>query len=89
LLAEGYTGDEVIDYFVDRYGEHVVGVPQDPVLRFLSFSAPVIVTIIAVIIGYMTFSRWQQAPKTQAVPVEEKPKNLESYRSQIERDLQS
>ena len=37
LLAEGYSNDEVITSFVDRYGQHVVGVPQDPCIATLVF----------------------------------------------------
>lgn len=88
LLAEGNSEDEIITSFVDRYGQHVVGVPQDPFLRFLSFGAPIIATIIAIIIALMTFRGWRQhEPEVEAPVDEEKNKNVDRYRSQIERDL--
>ena len=34
-LAEGRSDEAVIDSFVARFGDNVVGVPQDPVLRAL------------------------------------------------------
>lgn len=88
LLAEGNTPDEIITSFVDRYGQHVVGVPQDPFLRALSFGAPIIGTIIALIIGLLTFRRWQknETPAKERVSIET-TNTKDNYRSQIERDL--
>ncbi len=88
LLAEGYGEDEIISSFVDRYGQHVVGVPQDPILRILSFGAPLIATIIALIIGWMTFQNWRKhEPISENTNKLESSDNIDSYRSQIERDL--
>lgn len=87
LLAEGNTPDEIITSFVDRYGQHVVGVPQDPLLRFLSFGAPILGTIIALIIGLLTFRRWQSNDNEKPKPISETSTSQDNYRSQIERDL--
>lgn len=88
LLAEGNTPDEIIDSFVARYGEHVASVPRDPVLRFLSFSAPVIGTLIAIVIGLMTFTRWRRRdPVTESEAIIHEGQEVDHYRSQIERDL--
>ncbi|GAB5491301.1 MAG: hypothetical protein Phog2KO_15160 [Phototrophicaceae bacterium] len=87
LLAEGNTPDEIITSFVDRYGQHVVGVPQDPLLRFLSFGAPILGTIIALIIGLLTFRRWQSNDSEKPKPISETSTSQDNYRSQIERDL--
>lgn len=88
LLAEGYTPDEVITSFVERYGDQVVGVPQDPILRLLSFSAPIIATIIAIVIGFMTFLNWRKTdPIPSPIATSNNTSTNDSYRSQIERDL--
>ncbi len=88
LLAEGNTAEEIITSFVDRYGQHVVGVPQDPFLRALSFGAPIVGTIIALIIGLLTFRRWQNNHTPEKVKVITEATNpQDNYRSQIERDL--
>lgn len=88
MLSQGMTPDEIRTSFVERYGQHVVGVPQDPFLRGLSYSAPILVTILALVIGYLTFSNWQRQPKPEVIVIndEDRPIN-NSYRSQIERDL--
>ncbi|MEL7432472.1 MAG: cytochrome c-type biogenesis protein CcmH [Chloroflexota bacterium] len=86
MLSQGMTPEEIQTSFVDRYGQHVVSVPHDPFLRALSFGAPILGTIIALIIGFFTFRSWQQQPKPQPQTSVDKPKN-DNYRSQIERDL--
>ena len=90
-LAEGWTEQQIIDDFVQRYGQHVVGIPQDPVLRTLSLAAPIIGLIIVLVVGVLTFLRWQRG---QRLGVEaddsvsdDKPKNDDPYRQQLERDL--
>ncbi|MEM9952336.1 MAG: cytochrome c-type biogenesis protein CcmH [Chloroflexota bacterium] len=88
LMDQGLSNQEILASFVERYGEHVVGVPQDPFLRFLSFGAPLIGTLIALAIGLMTFMRWRNNQADVSVEqYDEKPKYADSYRSQIERDL--
>lgn len=91
LLSEGYTEEEIMTYFVDRYGQHVVGVPLDPLLRVLSFVAPILGSVIALGFGLYIFRRWQNhtpetlsegAPLTTSVPQDNDP-----YRSQLEQDL--
>ena len=87
MLSQGMTPEEIRTSFVDRYGQHVVSIPQDPFLRALSFGAPIIGTIIALVIGFFTFRNWQNQPKPQPqANTDDKPKN-DDYRSQIERDL--
>lgn len=89
-LAEGRTEDQIINSFLEQYGEKVVGVPRDPLLRALSFSLPIIGTIIALIIGFLTFRGWTQHDPDKA---KEAPSSIvyvdgdNDYRAQLERDL--
>ena len=85
-LADGQTEDDIISYFVTNYGQHVVGIPQDPLLRLISYVPIIAGVIIAAVIGFMTFSRWQQAPAKRS-PATASIDNSSDYRSQIERDL--
>ena len=32
-LADGRSENQIMDYFVERYGQHVLAVPSDPLLR--------------------------------------------------------
>jgi cytochrome c-type biogenesis protein CcmH len=86
-LAEGRSHEEIINFFVTTYGEHVVGVPQNAVLKLLSYFAPLLGFGLALIFAFLTFSRWQkQEPKAQSIS-EDATNVDESYRSQVERDV--
>jgi len=89
-LAAGRSDDEIINYFVERYGQHVVGVPRDPLLRFLAFVAPIVGTLLALGLGFMTFRRWQQntPTKTKVSPLDDAPPMTnDDYRTRLERDV--
>lgn len=93
-LAEGRTSDEIVTYFVDFYGDRVVGIPEDDGLRLLSLAGPIAVTILAIIVGFWTFNRWQQRNNElitpSSAPIPETPDNetgYDEYRSRLENDL--
>ena len=94
-LAEGRTEDEIVNYFVDFYGDRVVGVPEDDGLRLLSFAGPIAMTILAVFVGLWTFNRWQQrnaeiAPMTETSAGGFQPDaETDAYRNRLENDLRS
>jgi cytochrome c-type biogenesis protein CcmH len=88
-LSQGYSNDQIIADFINRFGQRVVGTPQDPVLRSLSLVTPWLIGIIITIIAGLTFARWSRSrPGAQvaagpAVDV----RSDDDYRQQIERDL--
>jgi len=87
-LVDGRTDQEIIDYFIVTYGQHVVGIPQDEGLRNLSIIPPIFFSVLAIMIGLFTFTRWRGRDLNIA---EDKPKNQSTidndYLAQIERDL--
>ena len=62
-LTAGRGEQEVIDSFVARFGDHVVGVPQDPVLRALTVLMPLLATALALGVGAHTFRRFGRRQK--------------------------
>lgn len=62
-LAAGRSDQAVIDSFVARFGDNVVGVPQDPVLRALTVIMPLLATALAIGAGVFTFRRFGAQPK--------------------------
>lgn len=89
-LGEGRTAEEIINYFVEGYGQQVVGVPQDPLLRGLSLFTPLAVILIIAGFGIWTFRRWQTSPTNDDEIAPDAPQtveNQEEYRAQLERDL--
>jgi cytochrome c-type biogenesis protein CcmH len=45
-LSEGRTEDEIIDYFVERYGNDVSAIPRDKSDRFLVFAVPIVLALL-------------------------------------------
>jgi len=89
MLEDGMTEDQIVSNFVDRFGQRVVGVPEDDGLRFLSFAGPIAAVIAALGIGIYTFNRWRgddiRTQATQPLVDENAPKD--DYRMRLERDL--
>jgi cytochrome c-type biogenesis protein CcmH len=95
-LEAGQTPDQIIADFVQRFGERVIGTPQDPTLRALSLLTPWLIGIVAVMVAALTLARWRGG--RQAVPqaaLSGTPATSgallsdDDYRAQIERDLQA
>ena len=88
-LAEGKTEAEIIDDFVQRFGERVVGVPQDPTLNTLSLLTPWLITLVAVVSAAVIFLSWR-ANRGRFVAAElpdQPPRTDEEYRARLEADL--
>jgi cytochrome c-type biogenesis protein CcmH len=85
-LMAGQSAEAIIDDFVRRYGEQVVGIPQNPVLRSLSLVTPWLMVGIALLIGVWTFRRWQVRPTDPEAPVLSDIQS-DTYRDRIEQDV--
>lgn len=85
-LEQGWTEEEIINDFVMRFGDRVVGTPQDPFLRALSLVTPWVLIGIAVIVvvRFLTRSRKSEVVILQEVPGQ-MPTN--AYREMLEKDL--
>jgi len=87
-IAQGQTEQQIIDSFVRRYGDRVLGTPQDPVLRALSLGTPFLIALLALLIGIFTFMRWRRRPAAPASAGDAPAAPLsDDYRNQLERDL--
>ena len=89
-LAAGNDAVSVIDSFVRRFGDSVVGIPQDPVLRALTLLAPIVAALFFVLIGVATFRRFSRnrgEPVADALPPEAATEA--DYRARIEADLKA
>ena len=91
-LSEGKTPDEIKSNFVARYGDRVVGTPEDPTLRALSLITPWIVAVIALIIATLIVFRWRR--NRQITPKLATSEGIilsseDQYRARLEQDLLS
>lgn len=90
-LSAGRTPQQVIDSFVARFGDHVAGVPQDPLLRALTFVLPALATLLALVVGLRTFRRFA---RSKQLSLEQEPTAAgalsdENYRQRLEADLRA
>ncbi len=72
-LAEGWTDQQVIDYFVSQFGERVLAEPQRKGFTSLVWILPVIAVIIGLGVVYEILKSWRSprlAPPSNAPPVE-------------------
>ena len=90
MLASGMSEESIIDNFVVRFGDRVVGSPRDPLIAAISIVTPWVVAILGIITALYTVMRWQQTskisqPVTAAKPPEKSKRDR--YLEQIEQDL--
>jgi cytochrome c-type biogenesis protein CcmH len=92
-LQAGQTEEQIVAGFVARYGDRVVGTPQDPTLRALSLVTPWLIAAVSVLIaGYILIRWWRgrspavlaTAPAGGTVTTTD-----DEYRARLERDLQT
>ena len=86
-LSEGWTDQQVIDYFVAQYGERVLAEPQRKGFTSLVWFLPLIVVLVGLGIVYEILRNWrkQKPVLVTAVPT---PAIPEAVREKIERELQ-
>jgi len=90
-LEAGQTPVQVVDDFVQRFGERVVGTPQDPTLRALSLLTPWLLGALALIVAVSMLLRWRQRRTTitppESVSSATGGRSDEDYRARLESDL--
>lgn len=87
-LATGVNADEIIAGFVARFGDQVVGVPQDPFLRNLALIAPTLFLILAGVIGLYAIRSRLNHQTTADVANSPTPSTLDKhYLDQLKRDV--
>lgn len=85
-LEQGFTEEQIIDDFINRFGERVVGTPQDPLLRAISLVTPWVVSaLLLVLVGY-TISKGMSSKPRNAEHSSSDGSN-DPLRSQLEQDL--
>lgn len=89
-LESGSTPDEIISDFVARYGDRVVGTPQNPTLRALSLVTPWVAAGLVVALALYLLLRWWrgQRPALATAAASAQPAD-DDYRARLERDLQA
>jgi cytochrome c-type biogenesis protein CcmH len=82
-LADGWSEAEIKNYFVDQYGDRVLGEPPRRGLNWLLYVIPPIVIIAG--LGLM-FSKFKQ-PISHSL--HNQTASMDVYKKQVERDLEA
>jgi cytochrome c-type biogenesis protein CcmH len=59
-LGEGRSEDEIVDYFVERYGADVASIPRDRTDRAIAFGVPIAIALLLALVGIGQVRRLQQ-----------------------------
>jgi len=82
-LAEGWSDEEIKDYFVAQYGDRVLGLPPRQGLHWLLYILPP----LGVLIGAgLLLTKLRRTPQQEPTLIEEA---RDPYREQVERDLEN
>jgi len=84
MLENGMTAEQIIDDFVRRFGDRVVGTPRDPLLRGVSLITPWAISLLAAIIAIMTLVRKRSPHDADGQAQEERPSK---YHDLLEHDI--
>jgi cytochrome c-type biogenesis protein CcmH len=97
-LSEGRTENEIIDYFVERYGGDVAAIPRDQSDRFLVFAVPIALVLLLGVVGAVEVNRLRRRGQQAGQVVKRSagrllqrpvPDDVEpDYLERLERELQ-
>jgi cytochrome c-type biogenesis protein CcmH len=91
LVDEGYSDQEVLDYFSTRYGDQVLQEPPQRGFTLLVWILPVVALIGGGTWLVITLRKWRRDPEPVAVSATPDapttPKTDDDYLSQVEQDL--
>src|SRR3972149_3279353 len=68
-LSQGWTDQQIIDYFVTQYGERVLAEPQRKGFTSLVWFLPLVVVLIGIGIVYEILKNWRKQKPAPAVSI--------------------
>lgn len=90
-LQSGKSEQQVIQYFVSRYGSRILLSPQWQGFQLLAWLIPAGMLLLGLVLAYATLRTWRaQSPKDveqDGEPLDDEDGDLRRYREQLEREL--
>jgi cytochrome c-type biogenesis protein CcmH len=62
-LAEGWTEKQIKDYFVQQYGDRVLGTPPAQGINWLVYIVPPVAILAGVYVLFRAFRAWRRPPQ--------------------------
>lgn len=89
LVEEGYEDEEVLDYFVTRYGTEVLQEPPREGFTLILWILPFAALLIGGVWLFFLLRQWQNAPQSSGADTtySETETDSDEYLSQVEDDL--
>lgn len=82
-LEGGASEQQIIDDFIHRFGDRVVGIPQDPALNTLSMLPPIIGGLLVVIGGLVLIMNLRRQNATTVHAGEESPRTRKTSTQEL------
>lgn len=89
-LQQGQTKSQIIQYFVERYGDRVVGAPPAHGWNLLLYIIPPVAILAAIAILYRSFRTWKRPSSSLPQPTGETPNPppvADKYVARLEAEL--
>lgn len=83
-LENGLTEQQIVEDFVRRFGDRVVGTPLDPTLRMVSLVTPWVIIAVALVGAALVLARRK---RPQPVPLAEANGAANRYEALFEQDI--
>ncbi len=87
-LADGWTEDQVMDYFVAQYGEQVLAEPERSGFTSLVWILPAVALSLGLIVAVQTLRSWRAGQQQIETAVPTPPDIDPETKAKIERELQ-
>lgn len=85
LLGQGYSEQQVYDYFAAQYGQGVLALPPARGLNWLVYTIPPLGILLAALLLGRNLARWKQPPAAPAA----KPSLDDEYARKLEDELEA
>jgi cytochrome c-type biogenesis protein CcmH len=86
-LSEGWTEEQIKNYFVAQYGDRVLAEPPRRGFNWLIYVVPPAVFAAGVYLLYQGFLSWRKLEEEPAAPEADVEQGAEEYLSRVEEEL--
>ncbi len=86
-LSEGWTKEEITDYFVEQYGERVLAEPQRSGFTSMVWILPVVAVLLGLVVVVQALRSWKAGSQATAVAATPNPAINPDTLAQIEQEL--
>ncbi|MBI3738948.1 MAG: cytochrome c-type biogenesis protein CcmH [Chloroflexi bacterium] len=86
-LSQGWTEDQIKQYFIDQYGVRVVGEPPARGLNWLVYILPPVIILAGAILLFRALRAWTKPSTAAAVTRSKKEAPKDEYVARLEEEL--